>query len=740
MAKSTRDFVVNILGDTKGVDKAFDAFKDNAGKAAAAAVAAFAAAKLGDALSENVETESLNAKLAASLGASAEQSERWGAAAGALYRDAYGENLEQVTGAVEAVASSMAGMREASQEELQKVTASAMNVAEAFDMDVSQATQAAGLLMKSGLAADADEAFDLITASLQKVPKELRGEVMDATREYSQYFAQLGLDGPSAMALLVKASEDGQYAIDKTGDALKELTIRGTDMSTASVDAYEAAGLSAEDMAGKFLAGGEQGAQALSDLVDGLLSIKDPTAQANAAIALFGTPVEDLGTDKIPGFLEALKGAQGGLTDVEGAAARMGDTLNDTASTRAETWRRNIQGFTQDLVDLPGPAGDVALAVSAFGGDALTLAGSLGTAVIALQGMNTAQVKATAQLVASKAVWVATKAATLAGAVATGVATAAQWAWNAAMTANPIGLVVVAIGALVAGLVWAWNNVDWFREGLLAAWDWIKKAAGVFWEYVKKVFSWSPIGLVVQNWSKITDWFRTAWDKIKGFFSGAWDVMKNVFKWTPLGMVIENWSKITDWFRTAWDKIKGFFSSAWDVMKNVFKWTPLGLVIENWDKIIDFFKGIPGKVTKALSGFGTAFAGIFKTAFNAVARFWNDSIGDIGFEIPDWVPGIGGKSWSIPDLPYLAEGGHITSTGWAVVGDAGPEILRLPAGAQVRPLDNGPALGLGGPVEVNLSGAHLTLRVGAREFDAYVDDLVGIQLGRTSSQLRYAGV
>lgn len=48
--------------------------------------------------------------------------------------------------------------------------------------------------------------------------------------------------------------------------------------------------------------------------------------------------------------------------------------------------------------------------------------------------------------------------------------TAAQWLWNAAMSANPIGIVIIAVAALVAGIVWLWNNVEGFRNFVTGAW------------------------------------------------------------------------------------------------------------------------------------------------------------------------------------------------------------------------------------------------------------------------------
>jgi phage-related protein len=58
-----------------------------------------------------------------------------------------------------------------------------------------------------------------------------------------------------------------------------------------------------------------------------------------------------------------------------------------------------------------------------------------------------------------------------------GVLTAAQWALNVAMNANPIGLVVAGIAALVAGVVWAWNTFEGFRKAVYIVWEFLKAFA-----------------------------------------------------------------------------------------------------------------------------------------------------------------------------------------------------------------------------------------------------------------------
>lgn len=91
-----------------------------------------------------------------------------------------------------------------------------------------------------------------------------------------------------------------------------------------------------------------------------------------------------------------------------------------------------------------------------------------------------------------------------------------------------------------------------------------------------------------------------------------------------------------------------------------------------------------------ISGLWNAFSQVydiitspFRSAFNAIRRLWNSTIGGMGFTIPDWIPGVGGGSFRIP---YMASGGTIAAAGTVLVGEQGPELLDLPRGARVTPL------------------------------------------------------
>lgn len=105
--------------------------------------------------------------------------------------------------------------------------------------------------------------------------------------------------------------------------------------------------------------------------------------------------------------------------------------------------------------------------------------------------------------------------------IAATLAAAKQWLLNIAMNANPIGLVITAIGALIAGVVWAYNKFDWFRKGVANVW-----------KFIKMVFSYSPLGLVIKAWGKVFDWIYSKFAivrKIAGAIKGVIKGIANFF-------------------------------------------------------------------------------------------------------------------------------------------------------------------------------------------------------------------
>ncbi|NKU37765.1 hypothetical protein GS887_28170 [Rhodococcus hoagii] len=172
-------------------------------------------------------------------------------------------------------------------------------------------------------------------------------------QEYGTNFRALGFDGDEAFNLLVSAAGKGKFALDKTGDALKEFSIRGSDMSKSSTDVFKSIGLDAEDMANMIAMGGRDAQIALQDTAKGLLEIEMPADRANAAIALFGAPLEDMSVDQIPLFLESLTGAEDQMAGFAGSSEQMGETLKSGPGYALEQFKNTITGgLTDALADM----------------------------------------------------------------------------------------------------------------------------------------------------------------------------------------------------------------------------------------------------------------------------------------------------------------------------------------------------------------------------------------------------
>jgi len=183
---------------------------------------------------------------------------------------------------------------------------------------------------------------------------------------------------------------------------------------------------------------------------------------------------------------------------------------------------------------------------------------------------------------------------------------AVQWVLNTALTANPIGLVVVAIAALVAALVIAWKRSDKFREIVTGAWEKIKSATARVFEAVK-----SAIG--------------RAWDFITGIF----------FNFTGPGLVIKHW-----------DKIKTTVSNG------------VG-------RVVDFVKGLPGRILDALKDAGSLLldigSQIMQGLWDGLKAKWEDVKGWFG-GVTDLIPDLKGPASR--DRKLLTNAGRLIMGGF----------------------------------------------------------------------------
>lgn len=215
-------------------------------------------------------------------------------------------------------------------------------------------------------------------------------------------------------------------------------------------------------------------------------------------------------------------------------------------------------------------------------------------------------------------------------AICQGVCTAAQWALNVAMSANPIGIIIVAIGALIAIGVAMWMNWD-----SICAW-------------CKSAFQ------------AVGDFFVSVGTSIGEFFSGLWTGIKD----TAVGV---------------WNSITGFLSGAWNTISSaaVSVFTGIGNAIKNvWNGIVGAIKGAINSIISAINSMiRGAVSGV-----NGLINGINSVTGAVG------IPAI--PTFTAPQIPMLANGGLIRTAGTVIVGEKGPEMLSLPRGAKVSPIDN----------------------------------------------------
>lgn len=687
-----------------------DALDGMGSKAVAAGIALAGIGTVAEGITGTIERQNIGNKIAAQLGQGTEAAANYGKMTGDIYASNLGESMQQVEEAVGAVGSTFGRLSNVGDAEIQKLSSSALTFSSVFGTDVNEAVQTTSQLLTNGLAKDGTQAFDLLTKGFQQVPQAMREELPEILNEYGTNFRALGFDGQTSFEVLIAAAQNGKWALDKAGDSLKEFTIRATDGSKASTDAFTSLGLNAGDMASKIAAGGKGAQDALQQTISKILAIKDPAQQAQTAIALFGTPLEDLSVDKIPSFLRSLQGGKGAMDGFAGASQRTADTMNSGPGPALEKMKRGIQDAIIDTVGrasqflldhrivLYSLVGVIGLVAAAYVGIRIAaIASSIATGIsTATTGANTAALGANKIALGAAAIASGVmKAGQLAGAAATGVMTAAQWALNSALLASPLTWIVVAIIAVVAVIVLIATKTTWFQDLWSVCWEAIKTAASWAWENViKPVFDgfmaaiqwvgdaamWLWQNVMQPVWNGISTLISLWWAGVQIYFN-AWKTaiqwVGQAATWLWQNVMVPVWNGILAVIRFFWGGVQviiGWIVGGWNRIADGAKlmWRGLSVVFDtikggiagvaNWigDKvgaIWGFFSGLPGKIKSIAGNIFSPIQDAGKSVFNAIARLWNNTLGKISFEVPSWVPGMGGKGFSFPKIPEMKRGG-----------------------------------------------------------------------------------
>jgi TP901 family phage tail tape measure protein len=527
-------------GAGEGADRAGESITGKLKGLALGAIGGSLGAALMGGIATAMEQEQITAKLGAQLGATTEDAKRYGQVAGELYAGAVTEDFQTAADTIRTVMGAGLIPADATNAAIESISTKAQDLANVFDVDVTTAAQAAGGMVKNGLAKDATEAFDLLAKGMQGLGPA--GEdLVETFREYSPVFKQAGISGTTALGLMRQAIQGGwTQDTDKIADAFKEIQLRATEGSTGAISALKSLGLNSKQIGDDIASGGSKGEDAIGKVLDAMRKAGPQSQKVKQAVStLFGGPGEDLGAALFALDVDKAKSSMDGAA---GSAGKMGDQLRDNASTQVEQFKRHA---TQAFVEL------------------------LGTKVVPIL------TKVGGYLQEHGDVAKVLAAAVLGLGVAFGIATVAVWAMNSALLANPIFWIIAGIGLAVAGLVILFVTYwDQIKAATLAVWDWI--VAKIMWVKDALIFMFMNFtlpGLLLSHWDSIRAGAVAAWNGIVGWLAAIPGRASSAL--SSMG------TYLTTVARNGWTS---------------FKTATVGKVVE----FISYIRGIPGRVRSAL--------------------------------------------------------------------------------------------------------------------------------------------
>lgn len=350
--------------------------------------------------------------------------------------------------------------------------------------------------------------------------------------------------------------------------------------------------------------------------------------------------------------LDAIPSIFDGMTDVigessvgklKGSFEGLKNTITDTFSNIGPMLKNFCEGGISTFCDALSTAMDLASgAISVI--EALSpVIGAVAGAIITYKG--------------AVMLW---NAAETAKNVVMGISTAAQWALNVAMTANPIGIVIVAIGALVGAFIVLWNKSEGFRNFWINLWEKVKAIVTSAWEGIKAGFEKIKNGI-----SAVKEKVSTMWNGVKEKTSELWGGVKNA--------VSEKLNNIKSAYDAHGGGLKGATFAAIEGVKEYYR--------TGYDAINQLTGGKLGEVVNAVgekmevvkSKFGEAFGNVKNTVMTIFENIKNgitekisaavNKVKEIFGSIADKVSDVWGKIKGIIKAPKIVQKGTVSIAG-----------------------------------------------------------------------------
>lgn len=600
-------------------------------------------------------------KFLASTGKSVDQTKELEQVLKNIHENGYGEGYSDISEKMSLVWQNLGDI---SNVDLQNITEQAYLLENVFGMDFSETLRGVKALMVN-MGLTAEKAFDYLVVGAQS-GLDKTGELADNIAEYSQIWSQAGFSAEEMFSILDNGLASGAYNLDKVNDFVKEFTISLSDgrieenLSSFSSDTRK---LFREFQKGKATA---------KDVFYSVINDLENMENKQKALTLASNVWSALGEDNAMKVITSLNDLNTIYTDVTGAATdatnQMYDGMEAKLSQIKNKFENSFAGLGQRIIEsllphLEKMADGLQKAIDWFDsldngtkdtivtigllvasiGPLLLIMGKLAGSISNIINLFTNETVAMGLNAMKKGVAAAaTKSLRLAQAGLNGVMALGKIAISGVSTAlsflaaNPIVLVIATVAALVAGLIYLWNTNENFKNAIISGWTYIQNLFASIDEFITGIFQtdWTnSFGLIGNVLNAFMANCENYYNAIIQIFSGVIDFVKGVFT--------------GDW-ELALNGIKNIFSGIFNSFLAIAK-APLN--------------GVIGLLNIVIDGLNFLIEGLNK----------------VSFDVPDWVPEIGGKKIGINikkigKIPYLANGGTLLN-GAAIVAEAGPELL-----------------------------------------------------------------
>ena len=245
--------------------------------------------------------------------------------------------------------------------------------------------------------------------------------------------------------------------------------------------------------------------------------------------------------------------------------------------------------------------------------------------------------------------------------------------------------------------IWAWEGIKgvwetvstWFDESVIqpvceffkGLWESVSGFFVDLWEDIKEIWNSAPTWFDENVIQPIVGFFEGLWESVSGFFDDLWEDIKEVWETVATWFDENVIQPIVGFFEGLWEDVSGIFVDLWEDIKGVWETVATWFDEHVIQPIVGFFEDmwefLKGIINGILAGVETVVNG-FVAAINWIV----DGLNKISFDVPDWVPGIGGKTLGFNikhvaevSLPRLEKGGLVNAGQLFIANEAGPELV-----------------------------------------------------------------